>query len=176
MNRRLLMLAGLVSVAGTGSFLLGRGVIGSQGPKTCPSAATSESHACCDHPALCNWLQLSDDQRQRVRAADPAFSAEAGRLRSDIQKAKETLATVLEDSASTDEEVVRQVERLIDASNSLERRIAQHLLAIRPLLTAEQSKQLMGVVAGHVRDEHNFVLPKHELARQPACACEEGDR
>jgi hypothetical protein len=102
-------------------------------------------------PPLARWLGLSAEQTQAVEKADPSFEDDADRLTTALRAEREKLAALLDDPKSADDRVMEQVERVIDAHNGLERRVATHVLAIRPSLTVGQQKRLMGLCASGVR-------------------------
>jgi Spy/CpxP family protein refolding chaperone len=151
MNRILIMAFCLVVLAGASSFLLGRQTAA---PQTGPAglAGVPVSQPCCKHAVLCNWLKLSEQQRQSVRATDPTFVDEAGGLRQQVEADRMALAALLENPGSSDRQIMDQIERAIASHDALERRVARHMLAIRPILTPEQAKQLMGLAASGVRN------------------------
>lgn len=103
------------------------------------------------HAALSRWLALSPERAQAVREADPDFEQDVDLLTANLQGEREKLADLLDDPTSPNEQVMERVERVILAHNALERRVASHVLVIRPHLTAEQQKQLMGLCASGVR-------------------------
>lgn len=97
------------------------------------------------------WLDLTAEQAAAVTAADPTFDEESRRLRDALAAAREKLAALLEQPSTPDEGLSQQIERVIGAHNTLERRVARHVLAIRKHLTAGQQKQLLGLCAAGVR-------------------------
>ena len=102
--------------------------------------------------ALSRWLDLSAERAEDVRKADPDFQQESGLLTANLAAEREKLAALIEDPASSDKQVLEHVERVIAAHDALERRVARHVLAIRPHLTADQQKRLMGLCASGVRE------------------------
>ena len=98
-----------------------------------------------------HYLGLSAERAQLVQKADPAFSVEAERLSATLDTARDGLARLLETPSATDREILDQVEQVITAQDALERRVARHVLAIRPHLTPDQQKRLMGLCAHGVR-------------------------
>ena len=101
--------------------------------------------------ALSQWLELSPERDEAVRKADPDFEQDSELLTANLAAEREKLAALLGEPASTDQQVLDRVERVIAAHNSLERRVAKHVLAIRAHLTAEQQQRLMGLCASGVR-------------------------
>ncbi|MBM4037182.1 MAG: periplasmic heavy metal sensor [Planctomycetes bacterium] len=102
-------------------------------------------------PPVARWLGLTDEQAKAVEQADPRFATETDALRTDLCEKREALAALLEDPQSPKDRILAQVEQVIAAQDTLTRRVAQHLVAIRPLLTPEQQKQLMGACASGMR-------------------------
>ena len=102
--------------------------------------------------ALSRWLDLSAERAEAVRKADPDFQQESDLLTANLAAEREKLAALIEDPASSDKQILEHVERVIAAHDALERRVARHLLAIRPHLTAGQQKRLMGLCANGVRE------------------------
>ena len=151
MNRRTKIVFALVFVAGVSSFLLGRQTSVPAGEQSSSSVSTFDGKPCCEHGALCNWLRLSGEQKQAVRAKGSRFVQEAKALQQKLADERFDLAALLEAPDSTDEQIMGQVERVIKAHDALERRVARHMLAIRPILTREQAKQFMGLAASGVR-------------------------
>lgn len=102
--------------------------------------------------ALYRWLNFSIEQADQVAAADPGFAAEAGQMEKSLVADRDKLASMLDDPGTGNPELEAQFERVIASHNALERRVAKHVLAIRPYLTAAQQKQLMGLCAQSVRE------------------------
>ena len=100
---------------------------------------------------VARWLGLLPDQAKAVEQADPAFATETEALRADVCGTRDKLAGLLEDTQTPKQQILDQVELVIAAQDKLTRRVAQHLVAIRPLLTPDQQKQLMGMCASGVR-------------------------
>jgi len=105
---------------------------------------------------LGRWLDLSAQQAADVAAADPTFDGESDDLAAELHTQREQLAKLLEDPTSTDEAIMAQVEKTINAHDALERRVAKHVLAIREKLTPEQQKRLMGLAASGVREAGRY--------------------
>jgi len=103
-------------------------------------------------PPLARWLGLSAQQAEDVAKADPAFEKDAEALKADLHASRLKLASLLEDPDATSDQITGQVETVIAAQDKLTRRVTKHLLAIRPILAAEQQKQLMGLCAEGVRE------------------------
>ncbi len=102
--------------------------------------------------ALCGWLRLMPDQIEKIAGVDPDFAAESADLEAALAVERDQLATLFEDSDATDEVIAQQVEEVIAAHNQLERRVAKHLLALRPHLTDEQRAKLFQRCAKGIRE------------------------
>ena len=121
-----------------------------------------------DPPPVARWLGLTDEQAKAVERADPEFTTETDALRADLCEKREALASLLENPQSPKERILGQVEQVIAAQDKLTRRVAEHLVAIRPLLTPEQQKQLMGTCASGVRCAAPCRLRGGEAPSDPA--------
>jgi len=102
-------------------------------------------------PPVSHLLDLTPEQERLINAADPTFSADAADLAERLDAEQAALATLLEDETSGKEETLAQVEAVIGAHNTLERRVATHVLDVREHLTGDQRKKLMCLLAGTVR-------------------------
>lgn len=102
--------------------------------------------------ALAGWLRLMPDQVERLAGVDPGFAAERAALEAALATERERLAEVFERGAAPDDEILKQVERVIDARAALERRVAGYLVALRPHLTEEQRATLYRRCAEGVRE------------------------
>lgn len=100
---------------------------------------------------LGEWLSLPTDQCKTVCGADPGFRNEARDLADRKCQERLTLAALLEDPATPGDQILEQVERVIAAHAALERRVVQHLLAIRSHLTPDQQERLLRFCAESVR-------------------------
>lgn len=101
---------------------------------------------------LSKWLGLSERQQAEVGSVDAEFEADTLRLRNELAQARSGLTGRLETTRSTDAEILADVERVITAHDALERRVAQHLVKLRPHLTAAQQKRLFDLCAEGVRE------------------------
>lgn len=137
------------AVVGVGSFLTTRSTNG--------QAATSAPASVAPQPgwgrmgAMCQWLGLSDEQRQKLQQQDPTFWQEAMDLRSAMATERDNLTKLLRDPAATDQQITDQVEKMIAKGNEMERRVVKHILALRSQLTPEQQSKLLGLCARGVQ-------------------------
>ncbi|MBE3097534.1 MAG: hypothetical protein IMZ44_10465 [Planctomycetes bacterium] len=104
-----------------------------------------------DRCPLGKWLGLPADQCKAVCGVDPTFGDDVRALLEVLHSERKGLAGVLEDPATPDEHILEHMESVIAGHDALERRVARHVLLIRPHLTAEQQKRLMGLCASEVR-------------------------
>lgn len=131
------LIVGMSLVCGVGAFVATVWAHGAFGP---------EKDA---HPL--GWLGLSEEQHQAIHTTDPTFDKEAIQLADELRQRRHGLAELLEAEDAADARILDQVELVIAAHNSLERRVAKHVLAIRKHLTPAQQKRLMGLCARQVR-------------------------
>jgi len=131
--------------AGVGSFLVTRSA-GLAGMTTAPAASRPATTT-----PLERYLELSGRQARAVRRADPDFPAEAARLHAALKAERLRLAELLEDPTSQNKAVLAQLEKVLASHSALARRATEHILAIRPHLSADQQKRLMALAARSVR-------------------------
>lgn len=102
-------------------------------------------------PNVAGWLSLTPAQQREIEAADPAFREDCRTLRRDSDAAKDALAEALTRDDASDSEIRDGVERTIETHNRLERRVTEHLLKVRSILTPEQRRRLLDISAEQVR-------------------------
>jgi hypothetical protein len=137
----------LIAIAcAAGSYLATYAV--QQPGRVSPSSGSTAAVAQC----LTDWLGLTPAQAASVREIEAAFAADRERLETKLTAEREQLAKMLEDKSVTNTGILDQVERVIAAHDTLERRVAAHLVAMRPYLTAEQQKRLLDRFASSVRE------------------------
>jgi hypothetical protein len=66
-------------------------------------------------------------------------------LRDALVTEREKLLSMFENPNSGDGELLQQIEKFISTYSLIERRLAEHVLVLRPYLTAEQQKWLIGL-------------------------------
>jgi len=153
MTRTQMIVVGLLALAaGAGSFAVGRSVGQTKpAPDQARTSAARLGPSCNECDALATCLGLSPAETKAMVEADPDFNRQAATLRAELAKERDALAGLLETTASSDEILTQQVERVIAAHGALERRVARHVLAIRKHLTPSQAKCLMSLLAEGVR-------------------------
>lgn len=111
------------------------------------------------------WVLQQEVDEQRTRLAqmlDPASAGDDDTTPED-ESAGDKPADAVDDATptsdaaaneappATDQDILDQVERVIAAQDTLERRVAQHIVAVRGHLTPDQQKRLLGLCAKQVR-------------------------
>lgn len=94
---------------------------------------------------LAQSLRLTDEQITVAQQKDPNFETDAAMLRDVLLAERAKLLTAFEDLRASNDELIAQIEKLISAHSQIERRIAQHVLVLRPYLTPDQQKWLIGL-------------------------------
>ena len=105
---------------------------------------------CCR--SLASWLGMSPEQTKEIRNIDATFPEDSTKLERALFDERQKLADLFDSPDATAEAIQQQVERVITANNALERRVADHLLALRPHLTAEQRAKLYRRCAQGIRE------------------------
>jgi len=94
---------------------------------------------------LARRLGLNEEQVKLLLEKDPDFEASSMNLRNALMTEREKLLSIFENPNSSDEELLLQIENFISTYSWIERRIAEHVLVLRPYLTVEQQKWLIGL-------------------------------
>ena len=94
---------------------------------------------------LVRRLGLDQEQARLLQEKDPDFEANSMNLRYILITERQKLLSLFENPDSGDNELLQQIEKLISTHSSIERRIAEHVLLLRPYLTVEQQKWLIGL-------------------------------
>ena len=94
---------------------------------------------------LANSLELTEKQVSLLYQEDADFETETPDLRNTLLAERAKLLSMFEDSGSADNQLLQQIEKLIAAQSAIERRIVRHVLVLRPYLTGEQQKWLIGL-------------------------------
>lgn len=105
---------------------------------------------------LANCLRLNEGQVNLLQEKDSEFEKEATDLRNFLLGEREKLLSLFEDSDSDDDQLLQQIERLVTAQSRIERRIVRHVLVLRPYLTIEQQKWLIGLCRRNQDDSSSF--------------------
>jgi len=137
------------------AFALGAGALSFVLTYAAQPAVESGGRAGCasaEVSALSAWLRLSPEQFVALSDVDATFEAEGAALEARLETERERLAKLFEDSAAPNEAILAQIEQVIQGHAALERRVATHLLALRPILTDEQKMRLFSRCATGVRE------------------------
>lgn len=94
---------------------------------------------------LANRLKLTSEQVALLQENDPNFESESANLYETLMAEKDKLQSVFENPESSDDELLHQIESFVSTHSQIERRIAEHVLILRPYLTVEQQKWLIGL-------------------------------
>jgi len=94
---------------------------------------------------LARRLRLSEEQVRVLQEKDPDFETDSVHLRNVLLAERAKLLSVFEDTESGDDELLQQIESLVVTHSRIERRIAEHVLVLRPYLGVEQQKWLIGL-------------------------------
>jgi hypothetical protein len=100
---------------------------------------------------LAGRLRLTQEQSTWIGQQDPNFETQCAALRDRLYAAHTDLAASLENAQSTEQELTAKVDALIDAHNALEKRVAQHIVLLRPQLSQRQLDQLCELCRGGAR-------------------------
>ena len=94
---------------------------------------------------LAQSLRLTDEQIRIGQEQDPQFEADSANRRDTLLSERAKLLAVFENPTTTNDDLLGQLDRLILAHSQIERRVAAHVLVLRPYLTADQQKWLIGL-------------------------------
>ena len=95
--------------------------------------------------AMEQGLRLTDGQITLADQLDPLFSEDASRLKAQVADAHVALLGVFEKEGAPGAELDSALEALVTAHTAMEQRVAQHVLLLRPHLTSEQTRSLVGL-------------------------------
>jgi hypothetical protein len=105
-----------------------------------------------EDPALA-WLQVPQSQQDEIAKHDPTFTDDLQRLRSELQNKRTTLAALLEKGEGSDQAIRADYEAVITANAALQRRVMEHVLAVREHLTTAQQQRLLSLCAQGLRGD-----------------------
>jgi hypothetical protein len=94
---------------------------------------------------LVRRLKLSDEQIEQINRLDPSFESDIARFGIALKKEQARLVSMFENPHIDEGGLLGQIKQLISVHNELERRVAKHVLLLRPHLTAEQQGWLVGL-------------------------------
>ena len=99
-------------------------------------------------PGLVGRLRLTQEQSVWIQQQDPNFDAESAVLRDRLCEVHAELVASLEEANLTERELSANIDLLITAHEALEKRVAQHIVLLRPQLSQEQRDLLGGLCRG----------------------------
>ena len=94
---------------------------------------------------LASCLKLDERQVSLLSRQDADFETETAGLRNVLLAERAKLLSMFEDAGSGGDQLLGQIERLVAAHSAIERHIVRHVLVLRPYLTVEQQKWLIGL-------------------------------
>jgi len=90
-------------------------------------------------------MNFDTGQNQLINQLDPEFEQQSFEMSSSLRDFYHQLALLLEDPNTSEDAVWEHLDNLFELRNQLDRRIAQHVLLIRPHLTPEQLNILISL-------------------------------
>jgi len=104
---------------------------------------------------LTRKLQLTDEQLSIAREKDPAFEEDVRELRNQLFAERQALLSLFESGKEMNGQLTEQFDRLINAYNTLEKRLIAFVLTMRPYFTTEQQKQIIGLCKKNCMNDAN---------------------
>lgn len=100
---------------------------------------------------IVRWLGLTGETAEAVAAEDSTFRRDSRQLQRDVQIEQLKLATMFESDEATEADLRAQFDKLAAAHMAMHQRVADHVLAIRPHLDADQRARLNEFMARKIR-------------------------
>jgi len=97
---------------------------------------------------LAGRLGLTAEQAAMAQQRDPDFDADCDDLKDRLSRTHADLLASFQRADVSDTELLNHVAALIEAHAGLERRVARHVVLLRPLLTQAQRERLAGLCGG----------------------------
>ena len=104
-----------------------------------------------DGGVIVRWLGLTGEAAEIVAAEDQAFRRESRQLQRRVQIEQLELATMFESDEATEADLREQFDKLAAAHLAVHTRVADHVLAIRPHLDADQRARFNEFMARQMR-------------------------
>lgn len=98
--------------------------------------------------AFTDTLMLTEQQNARVAAVDPNAAVEIAGLQQDLMAVRHDFAQAITDDQIGPEQLHRTLDKVVDLHRALDKRIIEHVLALREVLTVSQQKRLAGLCRG----------------------------
>jgi hypothetical protein len=108
-----------------------------------------------DSGGLARRLQLTDEQNAWIRRQDPNVEEQCAALRDRLYEVHEDLVASLGNAQTSGEELMTKVEDLIEAYSALEKRVARHVVLLRPQLSQQQRQHLSDLCRGGFGTDDN---------------------
>lgn len=102
-------------------------------------------------PGLAGRLRLTQEQSTWIQQQDPNFEEQSGVLRDRLYGVHTDLVASLENARITAQELAAKVDALIEARDTLEKRVARYIVLLRPQLSPEQFDHLAQLCRGPAR-------------------------
>lgn len=90
-------------------------------------------------------LALDQQQMDSITEMDPDFDQQCQKLCTELETQRAELLAAFENDQTSDDEILRKTDELIKAHTSLERRIISHIIIVRPFLSSQQQRRLVGL-------------------------------
>jgi Spy/CpxP family protein refolding chaperone len=95
---------------------------------------------------IISYLQLSPEQQRRITPIDEKFRTDQQATCTEMQDARARLLDVLKKSNATQAELDSALADVSNVQAKLQRRVAEYMLEIKPILTDEQKESLFDLV------------------------------
>jgi len=95
---------------------------------------------------MTSYLQLSSEQEKRVAPINDAFRMDQHAVCMDMQNARTRLLTLLKQSEPNQRDLDTVLADIEKTQAKLQRRAAQYILELKPILTKDQQKKLFDLV------------------------------
>jgi len=115
------------------------------------SRSAAEASASAPENAFSNWLELTPAQQDSVESTEADFRRKAVELSETFRQERQILAQLLENTQSSDEQILAQVETVIVAHDNLLQHVVRYILSVRGHLEAGQKAKLLHLCGQIVR-------------------------
>lgn len=110
-------------------------------------------------------LQLTQEQSAWIHQQDPNFEEQCVVLRDRLYEVHAGLVASFESAQLTKQELATKIDDLLAAHDALEKRVAQHIVLLRPRLSQEQRDLLSSLCRGGSRTDGSPVSGGHKTIR-----------
>ncbi len=115
------------------------------------SRSAAEASASAPEDALSHWLDLTPAQQNTVELTEADFRRKAAELSEAFRRERQILAQLLENTQSSDDQILAQVETVIAAHDNLLQHVVRYILSVRDHLEAGQKAKLLHLCGRMVR-------------------------